>query len=73
MMQPFDGGDFDSRYEDVIAAAIREAGWSHIVSIEILVSIPIQDIESRIGESRLCCRYCLDNPNVWLELGFAIA
>jgi len=25
-MQPFDGGDFDSRYEDVIAAAIREAG-----------------------------------------------
>jgi len=26
VMQPFDGSDFDSRYEDVIAPAIREAG-----------------------------------------------
>lgn len=75
VMQPFDGGDFDSRYEDVIAPAIREAGLEpYRVDRDPKVSIPIQDIESGIRESRLCVAdISLDNPNVWFELGFAIA
>lgn len=75
VMQPFDAGDFDSRYEDVIAPAIREAGLEpYRVDRDPKVSIPIQDIESGIRESRLCVAdISLDNPNVWFELGFAIA
>jgi hypothetical protein len=75
VMQPFDGGDFDSRYEDVIAPAVREAGLEpYRVDRDPKVSIPIHDIESGIRESRLCLAdISLDNPNVWFELGFAIA
>lgn len=75
VMQPFDGGVFDSRYEDVIAPAILDAGLeSYRVDQDPKVSIPIQDIESGIRESRLCLAdISLDNPNVWFELGFAIA
>lgn len=66
VMQPFDGSDFDSRYEDVIAPAIREAGLEpYRVDRDPKVSIPIQDIESGIRESRLCLAdISLDNPNV---------
>lgn len=75
VMQPFDGGDFDSRYEDVITPAIREADLEpYRVDRDPRVTIPIQDIESGIRESRLCLAdISLDNPNVWFELGFAIA
>ena len=75
VMQPFDGGDFDSRYEDVIAPAIRDAGLEpYRVDQDPKVSIPIQDIESGIRESRFCLAdISLDNPNVWFELGFGIA
>jgi len=75
VMQPFDGGEFDSRYEDGIAPAIREAGLEpYRVDRDPKVSIPIQDIESGIRDSRMCLSdITLDNPNVWFELGFAIA
>ncbi len=75
VIQPFDGADFDSRYEDVLAPAIRKAGLEpYRVDRDPKVSIPIQDIESGIRESRLCLAdITLDNPNVWFELGFAIA
>lgn len=74
-MQPFDGGVFDKRYEDIFSPAIKAAGLEpYRVDQDPKVSIPIQDIESGISESRICfADITLDNPNVWFELGFAIA
>lgn len=75
VMQPFDGGVFDKRYEDIFALAIKDAGLEpYRVDQDPKVSIPIQDIESGISDSRICfAEITLDNPNVWFELGFAIA
>lgn len=75
VIQPFDGGMFDARYEDVIAPAITAAGLEpYRVDRDPKVSIPIQDIETGIRNARLClAEITLDNPNVWFELGFAIA
>lgn len=75
VMQPFDGGPFDRRYEEVFAPAIRAAGFDpYRVDQDPKVSIPIQDIETGIRDSRIClAEITLDNPNVWFELGYAIA
>ena len=75
VMQPFDGGDFDNRYEDVFAPAIRAGGLEpYRVDQDPHVSIPIQDIEKGIRDARICLAdISLDNPNVWFELGYAIA
>jgi len=75
VMQPFDGGDFDHRYEDVFAPAIRAGGLEpYRVDQDPKVSIPIQDIEKGIRDARICLAdISLDNPNVWFELGYAIA
>jgi len=74
-MQPFDGGPFDRRYEDVFAPAIKDAGLEpYRVDQDPKVSIPIQDIEAGIRDSRIClAEITEDNPNVWFELGYAIA
>jgi nucleoside 2-deoxyribosyltransferase len=74
-MQPFDGGAFDQRYTEVYAKAIRDAGLEpYRVDQDPGVSIPIQDIESGIRQARVClAEITLDNPNVWFELGYAIA
>ena len=75
VIQPFDGGDFDSRYEDIFVPAIKDTGLEpYRVDRDPKVSIPIEDIESGIRGSRLCLGdITMDNPNVWFELGFAIA
>jgi hypothetical protein len=75
VMQPFDGGIFDKRYEAVFAPAIAAAGVEpYRVDRDPSVSIPIQDIESGIRNSELCfADITTDNPNVWFELGFALA
>ena len=75
VMQPFDGGTFDKRYEDVFAPAIRDAGLDpYRVDQDPKVSIPIQEIETGIRESQIClAEITQDNPNVWFELGYAIA
>jgi nucleoside 2-deoxyribosyltransferase len=75
VMQPFDDGPFDRRYEDVFAPAIKAAGLDpYRVDQDPKVSIPIQDIEAGIRESRIClAEITEDNPNVWFELGYAIA
>ncbi|WP_211219666.1 hypothetical protein [Nevskia ramosa] len=72
-MQPFDGGVFDKRYEDVFAIAIAEAGLeAYRVDQDPQVAIPIEDIENGIRDARICLAdITLDNPNVWFELGFA--
>ena len=75
VMQPFDGNTFDKRYYDVFAPAIRNAGLEpYRVDQDPKVSIPIQDIERGIRDSKICfAEITLDNPNVWFELGFAFA
>lgn len=75
VMQPFDNGPFDRRYEDVFAPAIKSAGLDpYRVDQDPKVSIPIQDIEAGIRDSRIClAEITEDNPNVWFELGYAIA
>jgi DNA-binding MarR family transcriptional regulator len=75
VIQPFDGGLFDRRYTDIFAPAIEDAGLiPYRVDHDPKVSIPIEDIEKGIKNARLCfAEISLDNPNVWFELGFAVA
>lgn len=75
VMQPFDGAAFDSRYDDVYDPAIRDAGLEpYRVDKDPSATILINDIEEGIRTARVCLAdITLDNPNVWFELGFAIA
>jgi hypothetical protein len=75
VIQPFDGGAFDARYDDILDPAIREAGLDpYRVDRDPKASIPIQEIETQIRSSRICLADITnDNPNIWFELGFAIA
>ena len=75
VIQPFDGGKFDKRYEDVFSPAVRAARLEpYRVDRDPSVSIPIEDIQSGIEASDVCLAdISTDNPNVWFELGYAIA
>jgi hypothetical protein len=75
VIQPFDQGQFDKRYADVYAPAIRSAELDpYRVDHDPAVTVPIEDIKRGIRESALCLAdITVDNPNVWFELGFAIA
>jgi hypothetical protein len=76
VIQPFDQGKFDKRYTDVFEPAIRQLDGvePYRVDEDASVNIPIETIEEKIKN----CRFCLadittDNPNVWYEVGFALA
>jgi hypothetical protein len=75
VIQPFDGGPFDKRYEDIFVPAIAAAELeSYRVDRDPRVSIPIEEIEAGIRASDACLAdITKDNPNVWYELGYAIA
>ena len=75
VIQPFDKDTFDKRYEDVFEPAIRAAGFEpYRVDRDPSASIPIEEIETGIGNAQVCfAEITTDNPNVWFELGFAIA
>jgi hypothetical protein len=75
VIQPFDGGKFDKRYEDVFKPAIVAAGLTpYRVDQDASVEVPIESIERQIRSSRVCLAdISLNNPNVWYELGFAFA
>lgn len=75
VMQPFDKGVFDKRYESVFSPAISAAGVEpYRVDRDPSVSIPIKEIESGIKDAEICfADITTDNPNVWFELGFAFA
>lgn len=75
VIQPFDGGLFDKRYDDVLEPAIRAAMLEpYRVDRDPHASIPIESIEKGIRDSDLClAEITSNNPNVWFELGFAIA
>jgi hypothetical protein len=71
----FDGGKFDKRYGDVYAPAIRDAQMEpYRVDHDPSTTIPIDSIATQIAGAAAClCDITLDNPNVWFELGLAIA
>jgi hypothetical protein len=75
VIQPFDQGPFDKRFDDVIEPAISAAGLeAYRVDRDPKVSIPIEEIESGMRNAEVClAEITTDNPNVWFELGFAIA
>jgi len=75
VIQPFDKGKFDKRFDDVFKPAINKAELeAYRIDKDLSVRIPIEDIEKGISESRICfADITLDNPNVWYELGFAFA
>jgi len=75
VIQPFDDGRFDKRFEDIFSPAITDAGLTpYRVDRDPKVTIPIEEIESGIRISSICLAdITLDNPNVWFELGYAIA
>ncbi|WP_061307494.1 hypothetical protein [Clostridium botulinum] len=75
VIQPFDKGKFDSRYEDVFEPAIKSCQLNaYRIDKDPSVSVPIEDIEENIRNSVICfAEITTDNPNVWYELGYAIA
>ena len=75
VIQPFDGGKFDKRYYDIFKPAIEECNLeAYRVDKDINSEIPIDDIDNNIKLSDMCLAdITLDNPNVWFELGLAIA
>lgn len=75
VIQPFDSGKFDKRFEDVYRPAIEAAGLeAYRVDKDPAVAIPIDSIEDGIRQSAVCLAdITADNPNVWYELGYAFA
>jgi nucleoside 2-deoxyribosyltransferase len=75
VMQPFDKGKYDKRYDEVLVPAIAAAGLeAYRVDRDPGVEIPINEIATQIQRATACvCDITTDNPNVWFELGYAIA
>jgi hypothetical protein len=74
-MQEFDGGRYDRLYDEIFAPAIKTANLTpYRVDKDPAASIPIDTIAEQISASVACfAELSEDNPNVWFELGFAIA
>ncbi len=75
VIQPFDKDKYDKRYKETFSPAIKNAGLEpYRVDNDPSVSIPIDEIQKNIKESRIVfAEITENNPNVWFELGFAIA
>lgn len=68
-------GPYDRRYEETFQPAITEAGLdAYRIDKDPGVDVPIDEIERQIGSSTACLAdISTDNPNVWFELGYALA
>lgn len=75
VIQPFDKGRFDKRYNQVFVPAIKAADLEpYRVDKDFLSGVPIDSIEEGIRAAAVCLAdITTDNPNVWYELGFAFA
>ena len=75
VIQPFDGGRYDKRFEDVFKPAIEDAGFvPYRVDLDPAVEVPIEEIEQQIQDAEICLAEVTENnANVWYELGFAAA
>ena len=75
VIQPFDSGKYDKRFNDIYKPAIEAAGLeAYRVDYDPGVLVPIDAIEKGIRQAAICLAdISADNPNVWYELGFAFA
>jgi hypothetical protein len=75
VMQPFDADFYDRLFDEVFSPSILAAGLKpYRVDRDPSSSIPIQTIEQGIKAASICfAEISTDNPNVWFELGYAIA
>jgi hypothetical protein len=75
VFQPFDRGDFDERFDDIIAPAIERALMEpYRVDRDLQAVIPIDTLHSEIQSAIICVADITNrNPNVMYELGYAIA
>ena len=75
VIQPFDGGAFDKRYDDVFVPAIAAADLeAYRVDRDPSAAVPIEEVENGIRIADACLADISEpNPNVWFELGFAFA
>jgi hypothetical protein len=75
VIQPFDGGAFDKRFDDVLTPSVEASGLkAYRVDRDPAVVVPITAIESGIRDAAACIAdISTDNPNVWFELGYAMA
>ncbi len=76
VIQQFDeGGTYDKRYTETIYPALIAAGVSPKRSDQILGLQPIiEKIQQAIEDASICvAEVSTDNPNVWLELGYALS
>ena len=76
VFQIFDGGGpYDKRYDEVISPAIKAAGLEpYRVDRDAGAEIPIETLHEEIRRSVVCLADITpDNPNVWFELGLAVA
>jgi hypothetical protein len=74
-MQPFDNGKYDKRFNDILKPTIEKCGLeAYRIDKDPGVQIPIDDIDLQIRSSDLCLAEITENnPNVWFEIGLAIA
>ena len=75
VFQPFDKGDFDKRYDDVLAPAIEAADLEpYRVDRDAGSVIPVDTLHKEIKSATVCVAdITTRNPNVMYELGYAIA
>lgn len=75
VFQPFDKGDFDKRFDDVLAPAIEAAGMqAYRVDRDLGSTIPVDTLHQEIRSAVICVAdITTRNPNVMYELGYAIA
>lgn len=75
VIQPFDGGKFDNRFDEVYKPALKDAGLAaYRVDRDPGVEVPIDKIEEGIRDADICLAdITTNNPNVWYELGYAFA
>jgi len=75
VMQRFDGARYDRLFDEIFDPAIRAANLEpYRVDRDPSASVPIDTIEKEISNSSVCfAELSENNPNVWFELGYAIA
>lgn len=75
VIQRFDGGTYDRRYKETFAPAIEKGGAEPVRADEVLGTRPIvTKIEQGLRAADVAfAEVSEDNPNVFLELGYALA
>ncbi len=74
VIQVFDGGPYDRRFEETFSPAITSGGAAPIRADRILGSRPIiEKIEGALKEATVAfAEISENNPNVFIELGYAL-